>query len=244
MTTLTRKQREVQQREALILEVAQRLLLERGYFGLNMERIAEATEYSKGTIYHHFSCKEDIVAALTARTMGVRKSLFERAATFAGRPRERMTAIGVADMLFFTAYHEHFRMEQICKVEAVWDKATEDRRMEVILAEDGCFNAIMGIIRDAIAQGDLCLDSAAALPPEGIMFGLWSMAWGGRSLMTLGLADRKLNLEDAEGVLARNFQLYLDGCNWQPRSSEWDYRQTVERARDEVFADEWRKLHG
>ena len=40
------------------------MLLERGYLGLTMDRIAKATEYSKGTIYHHFSSKEVLLEAL------------------------------------------------------------------------------------------------------------------------------------------------------------------------------------
>ena len=51
-----------------MLETARRLLLEIGYNGLTMERIAEAAEYSKGTIYNHFPCKEEIIAELAARS--------------------------------------------------------------------------------------------------------------------------------------------------------------------------------
>jgi AcrR family transcriptional regulator len=50
MTPAARKQRDIQQRQALILDVAQGMLLEGGYLGLNMDRIAEATGYAKGTI--------------------------------------------------------------------------------------------------------------------------------------------------------------------------------------------------
>jgi len=52
---LSRKQREIATREQLILDTAQNILHEQGYSHLTMERIAEATEYSKGTIYYHFS---------------------------------------------------------------------------------------------------------------------------------------------------------------------------------------------
>ena len=44
------------------------MLLEKGYLGLTMDRIADEAEYSKGTIYQHFTCKEEIVAALGIRS--------------------------------------------------------------------------------------------------------------------------------------------------------------------------------
>src|ERR1700739_1645583 len=99
-----RKQREVQGREGRILEVARAMIVEDGYHGLSMERIAEALEYSKGTIYQHFSCKEEILMALVNQSMDRRLDLFRRAAAFRGGSRERITAIGAACELFFQLY--------------------------------------------------------------------------------------------------------------------------------------------
>src|SRR5580698_969718 len=102
--TLTRKQREIQGREARILEVASKMIVQDGYHGLSMDRIAEALEYSKGTIYQHFSCKEDVLMALVNQAMERRLDLFRRAAAYRGSSRERMSAIGVAAELFFRLY--------------------------------------------------------------------------------------------------------------------------------------------
>ncbi|MBX7259264.1 MAG: TetR/AcrR family transcriptional regulator [Candidatus Hydrogenedentes bacterium] len=40
--------------------------LKSGYHGLTMGRLAEAAECAKGTVYQHFSCKEDLSVALAA----------------------------------------------------------------------------------------------------------------------------------------------------------------------------------
>src|SRR5690242_3515432 len=105
--TLTRKQREIQGREQRILDVARSMIVDDGYHGLSMDRIAEALEYSKGTIYQHFSCKEEILMALVNQTMERRLNMFRRAAAFRGRSRERLTAIGLAAELFFQLYPDH-----------------------------------------------------------------------------------------------------------------------------------------
>ena len=52
MNALTPKKREIAEREARILDVARPLLLESGYHGLNMDRIATKLGLSKGTVYN------------------------------------------------------------------------------------------------------------------------------------------------------------------------------------------------
>ena len=47
-------------RQTAILDVARKIFRERGYLGLNMDRVAQEMKVAKGTIYQHFSCKEEI----------------------------------------------------------------------------------------------------------------------------------------------------------------------------------------
>src|SRR5262245_32065143 len=98
--TLSRKDRERKNREELFLDTAAQMLLQEGYLGLNLDRLAFKVEYSKGTLYQHFKTKEDLILAIAARSMEQRHAFFTRAATLTGRPRERMTAIGLADLVF------------------------------------------------------------------------------------------------------------------------------------------------
>jgi TetR/AcrR family fatty acid metabolism transcriptional regulator len=63
------KERQRQEREELILQSAQALLLEKGYHEMAMEEIAARVGISKGTVYLHFPSKEDLVFALLLRSM-------------------------------------------------------------------------------------------------------------------------------------------------------------------------------
>ena len=240
MTTLTRKERELQQRETLFLDTAERLLLERGYLGMNMDRVAELTEYSKGTLYQHFTCKEDLIAGVLIRTMEARERLFTKAATFHGRPRERMTAIGVADQVHGLCYPEHDRIERITKVESIWDKASEQRRQRFQMRDNNCMGTVQGIVRDGLASGDLNLPEG--LTADSLVFGLWSMAIGADMLIAFGIVPDVLNEQDPIAMLNKNYQVFLDGYQWQPLSSDWDYASTVVRIREELFADELREV--
>jgi len=87
------KEKQRQEREALILQVAQEVLMEKGYYETSIDEIAARVGISKGTVYLHFSSKEDLVAAIFERDM---QKLVERVETIlssALTAREKMEAI-------------------------------------------------------------------------------------------------------------------------------------------------------
>ena len=62
--TVARKNRERLERRNRILEVTRTLFTEKGVSTLTMQDIADANEYSIGTLYLYFRSKDDIYAAL------------------------------------------------------------------------------------------------------------------------------------------------------------------------------------
>jgi len=65
MTRLREKQ--LQKRKQETLEVAMRLLFERGYANLNMDELAEEVGISKPTLYQDFNSKDELVAEVIVR---------------------------------------------------------------------------------------------------------------------------------------------------------------------------------
>src|SRR5579883_2772831 len=63
------KEKQRQEREALILQVAEEVLLEKGYYETSIDEIAARVGIAKGTVYLHFPSKEDLVIAIFARDM-------------------------------------------------------------------------------------------------------------------------------------------------------------------------------
>jgi len=237
--TRSRKQREIAERHELILDVARELLLDGGYLGLTMDRVAARTEYSKGTIYQHFKNKEELVLALTVQTGGQRAALFERAATFRGRPRERFAAVGLAAELHFLLHPDHFKCEHIVRTSSIKDKIPPERHHELQLCEHRCVGAAMGIVRDGIASGDLELPGG--LGPGDLTWGVWTMSVGAFSIMAAGLGS-ELGIEEPLRALRQNQNRLLDGYGWRPLASEHDYEATRDRIKQELFAEECRPL--
>ena len=65
----TLKERQRQEREALILQTAEEVLLEKGYHETSIDEIAARVGIAKGTVYLHFPSKEDLVIAIYQREM-------------------------------------------------------------------------------------------------------------------------------------------------------------------------------
>lgn len=240
MKNTNRKQQEIQEREAIILEFARPMFIAGGYNGLNMDRLTSMVEYSKGTIYNHFSCKEEIIITLAIQTLEKRLKMFEKAALFQGSSRERIAAIGTAAELFVKLYPDHFRVEQTIRLDSIWDKTSEERRQMMSNCEHRCIGVVGGIVRDGIASGDLHLDESAT--PEEIVFGLWSLSFGGYSIIATSNSLADLGISEPFGALRRNYSRFLDGIQWKPLSSEVDYDAVFERVSEEVFGDELQQI--
>ena len=240
MGSSLRKQRERKQREQLILDSALNVLIKDGYLALNMDRIAEAIEYSKGTVYQHFTCKEDVLAAMVLQTIAKRGELFNRAATFQGNPRERLLAISVAEDIFFNLYPDHIRTLQIVRVSSILKKASVERQLALRSVETRNLDLVTGMIRDAISRGDLAVSDGAH--PVELAFGLWGMIFGSRAIMTSDIDLDEIGIPDPSGSLRRNLNAMLDGFGWKPLSTEFDYGPVRDRVRSELFARELRLL--
>ncbi|MEM1185909.1 MAG: helix-turn-helix domain-containing protein [Planctomycetota bacterium] len=234
MVTAARRQRELLARERLILDTARRMLAERGYLGLNMDRIAEAIEYSKGTIYQHFSSKEDLIAALCNDTAEARAGMFRQAAAFDGKTRERVLAIGIADAIFIKRHPDHFAVESILDLESIVGKITEERREKWIRTKTEMMDVLKGIVGDAIAAGDLHIRND--LPLCAPLYGLWTQSVGHYRIISSDPLEPFEGI-DLHAILWNNYNMMLDGYGWKPLSAEWDYRASAECISKTVFGE-------
>ena len=236
MGGLTRKQRELASREAALLDVARAQLAEGGYLGMSMDRIAEEMEYSKGTIYQHFSCKEEVLIALAIQTGEKRTSMFRRAADLEGSTRERIHGIGTAAELFVLLYPDHFRVEQTIRSASLWEKTSAQRQTVLRKCEIDCMEVVAGVIRDAMTRGDLDLEEHQTA--EEVAFSLWSISYGASTIMSSSRPLSELGIADPNGTVRTAMNHMLDGWGWRPTTAEWDYEASRQRILDEVFPAE------
>jgi TetR/AcrR family fatty acid metabolism transcriptional regulator len=92
-TPRTLKEKQRQEREALILQAAEEVLMEKGYHETSIDEIASRVGIAKGTVYLHFASKEDLVIALFAQDLEKFQQLVDSTAASELTARAKMEAI-------------------------------------------------------------------------------------------------------------------------------------------------------
>jgi AcrR family transcriptional regulator len=231
--TQTRKDRERAVREELILEHASRLMLRDGFQNLNLDELATAIEYSKGTIYLHFDTKEDLALAIVTRALKERADLFERASRFTGNTRERIRAIGFACCQFALMHRDYFQIEMTLKSLSFWEKASENRRRLHGIQAGRLFHSIQSIVQEAVTVGDL----PKGTRPQEVTLSLISITMGSHIAAMQPDIQMLCAIDDPINAVRRNQDLMVDGWHWKPLHKDWDYQATDRRIQAEVFPE-------
>lgn len=222
MSTRERKQREFAEREQRFLAATREQICQDGLLSLQMAKVARSCEYATGTLYQHFSSKEDLLVAICAEMAATRVDFFQRVADWQAPSRERMFAIAVADMLFAHRYPEHFRLAQFVFTEVVWQAASPQRRRHTLEVCKPMGLIVESIVNDAIAAGDL---DTHGRPPMEMSIGQWTMTLGMHNLVHAeGVLDL-YDLKDPYRIMLSQVQMLLNGMNWQPPINPFDEQQ-------------------
>ncbi len=232
MATLTPKQREIRSRERLILTHSVTIIRDGGLAALSMDTIARKMRCTRGTIYNHFPNKEDIALALAARAVRRRLRLFEFAATLSKQPRERMAALGISCEVYADDMSDDFFIEQMVRHDFVWPKTSEGRRDVLHDCEHKCIVQVGLSVHDALASGDLQLPRGGCV--EDVVFGLWSLVYGGLILEATSPSLAEAGITHARVAIRRNCNALLDGLGWQPLYDASSYSKYIRRIKPKL----------
>lgn len=237
MGTQERKQRQLAEREKLFLERAWEMIQREGLLKLQMARLAAECDYAVGTLYLHFSSKEDLLVALAASRIGERIELFQRAASWQAPSRKRMFAILLADVLFAQRVPVFFELSQYVSTHTIWGAATDERRAAALTKSEPISEAVQAIVSDAIRAGDV---NSHHLTGRELCSGLWAMCVGMHALVgTTGLLERQCEARPYQ-LLQLQAHALLNGLNWQPLMPVEDnvqQRQLMEEIMQELFPE-------
>ena len=230
-------QHSLQQRELEIIEAALSLLEEIDVSQLTMDKLVARVSYSKGTVYSHFSGKEDLLSAIGNHAMRTMVGLFSRAAEFEGNGRERYLGMAFAYLVYALLKPTLFRVALCSKSPSVIGKTSPQRLEEHELLENKLMGLFFSVIDAGIAEGSL------TLPPHLNKQQVSFLGWAGGYGTIMLLSDDLDRCGGRHGLyLEREYynssNIYLDGLGWQPLSSEYDYRRVIDALMDGRFADE------
>jgi len=239
-TQMTRKQRELFEREQLILDTAQQILRDYGLHSLTMERVAAEIEYSKGTVYNHFSSKEEIISGISCRCVSNLIEMFTRAKNYAGNHRERIAAIGIAHSFYAQLHPDELQNLQIIKSAAVREKIPQEKQLQLLQLEQQISNIVVEIVNDAVRDGDIPADQPFV--PDSIFLGLWSMGYGSNLLHLSGIPFDKLGIQQPLEMMWVNSHKLLDSYQWQPLSTKFDIYAMRKKLCNDLFSEEMKQL--
>jgi len=238
---VSRRRKILQERDSAILGAAEEILLEDGYYGLTMDAVASKSNVSKGTVYLHFGCKEDVVLALAQRAMVQRNDLIRRGAGFEGRARERVLALGEAMGLFQRLHTDQSSIIHMA-MGPVREKASVERVAALVRLEEEATGILREVVEDAVASGDLAAPRAGMI--EELLLGAWALVDGAYTLIESGAVGASLKIKDPFHKVWRSFNVLADGYGWRPLFSEWNYEESMSRIRKSIFPDEAQRLYG
>ncbi len=213
MAIQDRKKRQLAEREEVFLDQAWAMIQREGVLNLQMSRLAAETDYAVGTLYLHFSSKEDLLVALATRRMGERIELFQRAANWQVTSRSRMVAILLADVLFALRSPEFFRLTQYVSTQPVWAAASAERRADALDASRPLGVAVQTVVDAAIRCGDV---NSHGLSSRDLCSGLWSMCVGMHALVGAAGVLESQCVSRPYQLLQLHAHALLNGLGWQP----------------------------
>lgn len=237
MSVRERKRRQLAEREQCFLDRAWEMIQADGLLNLQMARLASACDYSVGTLYQHFSSKEDLLVALAARSVGERLELYQRASQWRAPSRHRMLAILLADVLIAQKAPEYFRLAQYVSTHTIWVAASPERREAALEASQPLGAAVEAIVTDAVQSGDVSLHG---LTTRELAAGLWAMCEGMHSLVSAAGLLEAHSVPRPFQLLMTSANAWLNGQQWQPEIALGDVEQQnalLHHIMAEVFAD-------
>ena len=226
MTELSKAEQKRLTREEELIDLAIEIIAEQGPGSLTLEKLTARSNYSKGTIYNHFSSKEDCLSALCCRAVLSITECFGKAMGFNGTLREKALAIHYAYQLYSRLHPTLFQVVLVSKAPGVRDKTSEKRIECMDKLEDQINNLTDSMFIHAMQQGEITNPNVTA---ETASFANWAMSFGTLALSNSAAEATIVSRLDQDFVLLNNINFLLDGIGWQPLSSEWDYADSWQR---------------
>ena len=199
-STHSLKEKQRQEREDLIIEAAEEVLLEKGYYDTSMDEIATRVGIAKGTIYKHFPGKEELVLGIFKRDM---QALLQGIDDVIGK--EQTPGAKLKALLLFI--HAGFFSKQTQLMASMYNGVDLKR----LLAEKGgcmsdLWENLVSRIQQLLEEGKATGEFDASIPTKVMVLSFFSM-------FSPKVYDRMLLGDDIsrEEVINYLWRIYVNG---------------------------------
>jgi len=148
MTVADRKQRKKEQRRTEIIDAAEKLFYKKGFDNVTMDEIADAVEFSKGSLYVYFKNKDALFFAIVARMHREYFRQFRELLDENARGGEQIRTM-IRHLVEYTKDHQEYN-DMACTIgPLIWSRM--DTEYEQVLAENSMDYNLW--LNDAINKG-------------------------------------------------------------------------------------------
>lgn len=148
------KERQREEREQLILQAGEALIVENGYSETSMDDIAARVGVSKGTLYLHFASKEDLLMAIMEMNLRTFAESMNAIINSDSSPHDKLE--GFIRLVYTGSSDERIRMmDAVLRIPELRIRLTEQKR-ETIATFWGTFaERLRAVIDEGKAAGEL-----------------------------------------------------------------------------------------
>jgi AcrR family transcriptional regulator len=148
MTLAERKQREKEKRRTEIVDAAEKLFYKKGFDNVTMDEIADAVEFSKGSLYVYFKNKDSHIFAIVDRMHKEYFRQFRELLDEAASGGEQLRTM-IRHLVEYTRDHQEYN-DMACTIgPLIWSRM--DTEYEQVLAENSMDYNLW--LNDAITKG-------------------------------------------------------------------------------------------
>jgi AcrR family transcriptional regulator len=224
------------ERESELISLGRSLVDNDCLTSLTIDKLVAESRFSKGTIYKHFTSKEDLLMAICNRSIKEMQDMFIQALEFKGNSREKVLAVMVSYVIWAKLHPMQLFAVLAAHSPSVAACCSEVRNETHKKHEAKLMGLMARQIEKAIQSGDLKLPEGMLV--EQVTFAMWAASWGAMALIMSKGDSVKLGPMQLERESFTNARLILDGLGWKPLSSTWDYAATIHKIATEVFQSE------
>ncbi|KEI70677.1 TetR/AcrR family transcriptional regulator [Endozoicomonas elysicola] len=210
------------QREAAIIQATLTLLQEKGFMDLKMSEVAKHAQFSMGTVYSHFSSKEDLLLGCAIHISKTIASVFDQVIHSPSPPMERLLILNMAIWLCDAQQPHHYFLRQLAMTPDIWQRASAERARALDDIYQTISQLVESLIIELMTENPTISEENKADALTDILMGIWSLGEGlfQISVSGFGLKQPSLQKDNGFGLLTTNLAKYLQGWGWQEPFSE------------------------
>lgn len=218
------KQQKRAQREREICQQATTLLQEQGFLGVRMSDVAKVSGYSMGTIYSHFSSKEDLLVACAVEVEEEILNTLRRALEQPLPPLERLLLMGLVAWSCVEQNPTADELVHLSMSPSIWRRASPARHAQQVKLSNDFAQQVYIQLEQACADGSLlsspgCKNCSLQDWVRLMESALWGLFIGFRQVCESGQRSFLTEQKRLTAVYACWISL-LRGFGWQDQNPE------------------------